>query len=481
MDHESIPAIETTGLQHRAEKGFRSAPRWLCLFVGLLAAACNPNGETGSDNGLFESAQPARNLVLITLDTTRHDIIGAYGHPEPFTPNVDAVAARGLVFENAYSTAPFTGPAHASILTGQHPSTHGIIYNGSRVMAKIDTGSTSLAEHLAALGFATGAVVSNGVLHERYGFARGFSSYTFHNEAQPDDKGGSAEGVRDLAVEWLDTVGDERFFLWVHFIEPHLPYVVSEAVQQKFQLEDRFIDIQAAKHTPRPRLQRIYGGDVYEADLGVGAVLDHLKALGRLEETLVVITSDHGEYLHEHGLLDHSRLYEPVLHVPLVIAGPGVAAGGRRTELVSVIDLPDTITDGLGLAPLASSQGTSQWGRSDGRGADRAVFAEWRHYRMVLEPDRVNPNTDFLVSAQQGKTKVILPALEGGRPQLFDLAEDRGEVVNRYEQRPELATHLVTLHRDHVSEDLPRGILGPDGVELDGTTIDMLRELGYVE
>ena len=447
-------------------------PSVLVLATALLLTACAPATHP----------EPARSVVLITLDTTRHDLMGAYGDPGGFTPRIDAVGARGLVFENAYSTAPFTGPAHASILTGQHPSTHGIVYNGSRVMARLGAASTSLAEHLRARGFATGAVVSNGVLHQRYGFARGFDSYVFHNDAQPGDQGGSAAGVRRHAIGFLDSVPGERpFFLWAHFIEPHLPYVVDEEVQRHLGLEDRDVPIEVAIGLPTDRLRRVYGGELWETDVEVGAILDHLEARGRLDETLVVITADHGEYLHEHGLLDHSLLYDEVLHVPWIMAGPGVLPGSHRTEPVSVIDIPDTLTDGLSMDRMASSQGFSQWGRADGSAADRAVFAEWRHYRMLLAPDKVQPATDFLVSVQQNGAKLILPVLGDGRAELFDHRSDPDELDNVVAQRRLLAGELAEVHRLHVAADLPHGILGADDVVIDESSMEMLRRLGYVD
>jgi arylsulfatase A-like enzyme len=442
------------------------------LAIVLSVAACAPTTRPAR----------ARNVVLITLDTTRHDIIGVYGDPAGFTPRIDAVAARGVVFDNAYSTAPFTGPAHASILTGQHPSTHGIVFNGSRVMAKISTESISLAEHLRARGFATGAVVSNGVLHERYGFARGFDSYAFYNDAQPGDQGGSAAGVRHHAIEFLDSVsGDRPFFLWAHFIEPHLPYVVSEEVQRRFGLDDRTMPIEEAKDASAERLRRVYGGEVYETDAEVGAILDHVEVLGRLEETLVVITADHGEYLQEHGLLDHSLLYDEVLHIPWIMAGPGIKPGSRHPDPVSVIDIPDTVTDALAIDAMPSSQGVGQWRRQDGVAADRPVFAEWRHYRMILAPDEVRPATDFLVSVQQRGYKLILPVLADSRRQLFDLTDDPGEMENLILERTALAEELTAIHRRHVATDLPHGILGAEGVEIDESSMEMLRQLGYVD
>jgi arylsulfatase A-like enzyme len=163
------------------------------------------------------------------------------------------------------------------------------------------------------------------------------------------------------------------------------------------------------------------------------------------------------------------------------MAGPGVAAGERAPRPVSVIDIPDTVCDALGIDRMASSQGTSQWRRPVGFEPDRAVFAEWRHYRLVLDPDKVDPRVDFLVSVQLEGAKLILPMLPGGRPMLFDHESDPDEMVNVVDDRPELAQRLASVHRRHVDDDLPLGLLGAAGAELDDESLDMLRELGYID
>ena len=145
------------------------------------------------------------------------------------SPNIDRLAERSIVFERAYSTAPFTAPSHASILTSQHPSTTGVIYNGHRARVSIAAKSTTLAEHLDEAGFTTAAVVSAGPLDEKYGFSRGFREFTRIGQGQHNDMGGAGASVNATAEEWLlsrrEKEGNERFFLWLHYFDPHLPDV----------------------------------------------------------------------------------------------------------------------------------------------------------------------------------------------------------------------------------------------------------------
>ena len=451
----------------------------LIVFLVMLSVAAGC-GSRGADPAEESGSRPAKNLVLVTLDTVRADFLGAYGHPDRLTLHLDALASRGLVFANAYSTAPFTGPAHASILTGQHPSTHGIIYNGHRVAADIEDTSVTLAEHLSNLGFKTGAVVSSGVVSAKFGFGRGFDWFRQIEEAQPEDKGGWAGFVTDAAIDWLRLQKGERFFLWLHFIEPHLPYVVGVDVAERLNLEDRNVPIDVGKTLPTQRLRRVYGGDLFETDRELGRFLNHLKISGLDDDTLMVVTADHGEYLHEHGgMMDHSQLFDQVLHVPLIFAGPGVPIGERRSDVVSVVDIVPSLLETMQLTKLPTAQGVSLW--HAGEREPHPVFAEWRSYRMVTMPERSKPSVDFLLSVQLGDTKLIRPVLMPERTMVFSLSEDPLETENLVTRSPGLADRLSTILDEHLAEDLPRGLLGVENVHIDDSSAEMLRALGYIE
>ncbi len=444
------------------------------LAATLLVVSCG--AQTGVEDHLG-----AANVLLITLDTTRADFLGVYGHSESVTPHLDGLAARGVVFENAYSTAPFTGPAHASILTSQHPSTHGIVYNGHCVSAEIAGESATLAEYFHKLGFTTGAVVSSGVLHSKYGFDRGFETYHLIKTTQPGDEGGWSGSVSDKAIQWLEEHRGGRFFLWVHYIEPHLPYVVSSEVKQQLKLEDAEVSRQVGLKLPTERLRRSYGGDIFEADVALGRLLDYLASTGLTETTLMAVTSDHGEYLHEHGrMMDHSQLYDQVLHVPLIFSGPGLPQSERRSGLVSVIDVVPTILDALQLPPLPTAQGSNILDPGYPIDSKRAVFAEWRAYRMITNPEETQNSTDFLVSVQVGSNKLIRSVLSG-KQRLFCLADDPLETNNLVDEDPELTEHLSTLLNQHITHGLPRGLLGSNHIEIDEESAMMLRNLGYIE
>lgn len=431
------------------------------------------------------SSQPVppsnTNVVLITMDTTRADFLGVYGFAQPVSPNIDRLAARGTVFDAAYSTAPLTAPAHASILTSQHPSVHGILFNGHRVRAKIGRSSVTLAEHLSMNGWRTGAVVSAAVLGERYNFNRGFSYFERVLGSQEVEDGDRAIPVTDRAIKWLRRDTPAPFFLWVHYFDPHLPYEVTEETQQAFDIQDRKIRKREAAGISTDRIRQIYRGEIFETDAAIGRLLSHIERSSGDEDTLVILTADHGEYLHEHGgMIGHSRLFEQVLRVPLIMAGPGVPQMERRASMVSVIDIAPTILEALGVSPLPHAQGTSYWGFPS-ETTDRPVFAEWRDYNLVLHPDRVKDETDFQISVQVGATKLILPILSMKNAAVYDLLQDPTESENLIHSNEPLASRLRSLLDLHVQKDLPDGLKLAEQVELADSDKQMLRALGYIE
>ena len=264
--------------------------------------------------------EPARHVVLITIDTLRADHVGAYGASTARTPTLDGLARDGVRFERAWAPAPVTLPSHASLLTGQYPPAHGSRHNGMPVSATVPT----LATVLKAAGFDTGAFVSAFPLDRRFGLARGFDVYDDElprtSEGRPLNERPGADTI-DRAIAWLKGRGASRVFLWVHLFEPHAPY-----------------------GTPGPgsSAQARYAEEVATADSEVGRLLAALA--DRASTTLVVASSDHGEAFGEHGELGHSIfVYDTTLHVPLVMRGPGVPGGTRVAGDVSLIDVSPTV------------------------------------------------------------------------------------------------------------------------------------------
>ncbi len=271
------------------------------------------------------SVVPKPNVVLVTIDTLRADHVGAYGAPPGSTPALDALASEGLRFENAISPVPLTRPAHASLFTGLYPPEHGIHDN---LPAKLDSSVPTLATRFKEAGYHTAGFAGSFLLGRGSGLERGFDVFGDGSISGRADLVGSkaerrAEAVAAEALEFLSTA-KPPFFLWVHFYDPHAPYDPPGAFAGKG-----------------------YRGEIAYADSQVGRIVEGLRSRGFLDSTLVVATADHGEGLGDHGEDEHGALvYEETLRVPLIVRGPGIAAGRLEREPVSLVDIAPFLLGG---------------------------------------------------------------------------------------------------------------------------------------
>ncbi|HTK28216.1 MAG TPA: sulfatase, partial [Vicinamibacterales bacterium] len=240
------------------------------------------------------------NLLLITIDTLRRDRVGAFGGTGGLTPHLDALAASGLRFTDAYASAPLTLPSHASIFTAVSPPVHGIRTNG---LLRLGPSLPTLATILHDRGYRTGAFVGAFVLDARFGLNRGFDVYDdrYGEHHEGDETEGAerrAEDVVKPAAAWI-SAGSSPYFAWVHLYDPHEPYRAPEPF--------------ASQHAP-------YDAEVAYTDAMVGRLFDSLQAAGRLDRTLVVVSADHGESLGEHGERTHGVfVYDVTTRVPWII------------------------------------------------------------------------------------------------------------------------------------------------------------------
>jgi arylsulfatase A-like enzyme len=375
----------------RRERPSRGAAGWALLL--LLAVSC---------------ARPAPpSVLLITLDTTRADRLGCYGRSGADTPRLDALARRGVLFEQAYATTPLTLPSHASILTGTYPLYHGVRDNGSY---RLDPRLTSLAELFAERGYRTGAFVGAYPVASHFGLAQGFEIFD-------EDFTGSgrqrrltfserpAERVVEAAGGWLGTLEDgEQFFAWVHVFDPHFAYAPPEPYATRYRDDP-------------------YQGEIAYVDHCLGRLFDRLVGLGRLETTLVVVVADHGEALGQHGEGTHSPLiYNSTMWVPLLIAGPRIPPSGRLPTTVSLIDIVPTLTELADLPTPDEVQGVSLvplW-----RGAQlapRAVYLE------TLRPRLHYGWSDLRGVVANGWKLIEAPEAGGSAFELYNVVEDPEE------------------------------------------------------
>src|SRR6266571_3746309 len=316
----------------RAADGEGRVTRARLAVLALLGAACGRSPE----------ARPTpRHLVLVTIDTLRADRLGCYGSTSVATPNLDRLAREGALAEDATVHVPLTRPSHVTIFTGLYPAEHGVRDNVSPSLAPA---VPVLAEVLQKSGFATAAFVSSIVVSRQSGLARGFETYSDRFQVEADDARfldqiqRRGDGPTAEAIAWLEAPRAGRRFVWLHLYDPHEPYEPPEPY--------------ASRYAGRP-----YDGEVAWSDELVGRLDAALERVGLGKDTLLVVTSDHGEGLGEHGEEAHGYfVYEATLRVPLLARGPGVPPGTRVPTTFRSVDLLPTLLDVLGVPPPAGAR-----------------------------------------------------------------------------------------------------------------------------
>lgn len=417
------------------------------LWLALAAAAC--------------AAPPpvpppvARHLVLVTIDTLRADRLGCYGSRNVATPHLDRLAAEGAMALHATVHVPLTRPSHTSIFTGLLPAEHGIRDNVSPTLA---ADVPTLAPMLRAAGFRTGAFVSSIVLSRQSGLNRGFDEYSDRFEIDGDDARflntiqRPGDVVMKEALAWIQSAGDGRFFAWIHLYDPHDPYEPPEPY--------------ASRYADRP-----YDGEVAWSDELVGRLDAALERLGLRGQTLLVVTSDHGEGLGEHGEAVHGFfVYESTLHVPLLLRGPGIPPGGRLSVTARSVDLLPTLLDLLG---LARPSGLRLSGRSLApplRGG--AALSEEPAYAESLLP-LLHYGWSDLRALRDGRWKYI----QAPRPELYDLDADPGETRNLAGEMPPRAEALRNGLAAHLARERE---VKTDAAGVPADLLEKLGALGYL-
>jgi arylsulfatase A-like enzyme/Tfp pilus assembly protein PilF len=447
------------------------ARRWL-VWVPILGVALGAagaagwwtfssrpaRGASGAELGVLAGDGPAGplNLVVITLDTTRADRIGAYGSRDVDTPALDGLAREGVLFEQAVAVAPLTLPAHSSIFTGRFPPEHGVRDNGGFFL---DDAQVTLAEVLRARGYRTGGFIAAYVLDSKWGVSQGFDTY-FDDFDLGESRGMSigaiqrpANEVADRALPWMQDTKDKPFFAWIHFYDPHTPYRPPEPY--------------ATRYKGRP-----YNGEVAFVDSQVGRVIDQLKSMGIYDRTVVVVMGDHGESLGDHGEGQHGFfIYNSVTHVPFMIRAPYDRMQGRRIgDPVRSVDVMPTVLDLLGIPTPKEVTGASLVPLMTGSAAELALDA----YSESLYPLHHYGWSD-LRALRAGRYKVI----DAPRPELYDVDDDPTETSNLYEQRRALGDSMIAQLRkreqafERTEAPLPAGDVDPEARA-------RLAALGYV-
>jgi arylsulfatase A-like enzyme/Flp pilus assembly protein TadD len=449
-------------LKSQADIGTQGRPRAVArrrLLPAALLLACVV--LCGTMLAAPASAAPP-NVVLITIDTVRSDHVGCYGDQDAHTPNLDALAREGVLFQTAVTSVPLTFPSHCSILTGTYPTLHGVRDNLGYTFGG---DPPTIAMLLKARGYETAAFVSAEVLDTQRGLNRGFDTYSspFHRRmgwnkplvADPGELRRPAEKVVQDALSWMSSQprGREKpFFIWIHFYDAHLPY--SPPPQFRAML-------------PNP-----YDAAIAYADNCVGTFLTYLKDHGLYDATLVVAASDHGESFGEHGEHAHGYfIYDTTLLVPLVIKPPARAgiAPRRVNTPVRTIDIAPTLLQMLGLPSASSMQGASllslMLGKLSGSTSSAAYCESYYPNEFGWSPLRALRTDRFKY-------------IDAPKPELYDLKTDPQELHNLYATQHATALELKSQFDALVARVTPKQL--PPRSAVSAGDIEALASLGYV-
>ncbi len=379
------------------------------ILIFSLLVGCNSKNQ--------EQASARPNIILISLDTLRADRLGLYGYERNTSPNLDKFSKEAAIFENASSVTSWTLPAHVSMLSGLYPSSHKVTQKkGNKISEKTKLLAEILKENkYRTFGFANGGYVSS-----HYGFKRGFEEYPrsgpkgIKNDDQEvralhKEKGGTGVGLYRAKEKISELNNKEPFFIFVHTYDIHCPFHPPEPYYSKFITNSR-TDIDSSKCVQYEESENLtreqvwtlsdrYDGNIAWADNTLGEFFDWFDQTEASKNTYVIITSDHGEEFFEHGFVDHANsLYKELVHVPLIVRGPGIQSRHFK-ETVSLVDIVPTVLELLGINWQGESDGAS-YASLLKSGKSKNKLPEWR----LAELDRGK----VLRSAYDDKSNMIL-------------------------------------------------------------------------
>lgn len=461
----------------------------------------------------------ATNVLLIILDTVRADRLSCYGHNRPTTPNLDQIASRGVRFENFYANSSWTLASHASLFTGLYPAAH----RATQETLRLSDGPTTLAEVFGKAGYQTFGASTNSVVSKSSGLARGFDEFVevfrseYKTRVTEEGKGGH---INNIAFEDFlsGSDRDRPFFAFVNYIAAHLPYAPVEPHRSQLldanirgELVARGVELRMTDHYQDESvtdedfnvLSQLYDGELNFLDQYVADLLAALYRDGRLSNTLVVITSDHGENIGDHGHFAHVfNVYNTLLRIPLIVVFPDQAQAGQiRRDTSQLLDLFPTILRYCGISYDAPPAGRDLFARN-AESEKPVIMAEYYYPRQVLsvfdsvavadDPLKFVPFMRRLRTVQNSDMKLIVGS--DGAEELYRVSEDPYETSNlidhfdQREQKEVLSKTLSALLKKHhgdtpIEPPPPVGwmVEGFEDVISDPELLEQLRALGYIK
>lgn len=450
--------------------------------IGVLS--CGPAAEP-----------PKYNVLLITLDTMRADHLGCYGYEKPTSPRLDALARESVVFDLAIVQAAVTPVSHASILTGLEPYNHGLRVLHGLVGNRLEEKQTTLAEVWRKTGAPTAAFVSAFPVTAAFGLEQGFQHF---DENFPNSSGEGlvskrgmvntgqsqrrADATTEAAAAWLRTNADggDPFLMWVHYFDPHDPMMVPPKGFMDKQLNSAF---RPATDGKADLMRSVYDCEVQYMDAHLGRLLDAFKELGIMENTIVVVVSDHGEGLGDHDWWTHGVLYQEQIRVPLIIRIPGIPGDVRVPSMVRSIDLMPTILEEAGVAkkiwPEMDGQSLAEALRSGKLSQPRTAYSESVNMLNYSRNDTTgyrDSKNDKHYCLIEGQSKLIYHQIRPAENEFFDLTADPLELENLAPQKTAAYDNLL---RDLSGLKVFSSIM-PGMTDTDLERAKKLKSLGYV-
>jgi arylsulfatase A-like enzyme len=425
-------------------------------------------------------------VILITFDTLRADHLGCYGYARPTSPNLDAFSKTADLYSRAAASSPWTVPTHASLLTGKFPFEHGAHTFETKPGAEMNVdvlayGHTTLAEVLFDEQYDTVAFVANAAfLNPHWQMNRGFSVYTW---ARLD-----AKGLNERVFAWLETAGKRPFFLFLNYMDTHRPYntapveglLETPASRDKGLLDSLYAEVMPGTGpVPADLVRKVvdqYDTAVANADRQFGSLVERLKARGLYDNTLIVVTSDHGEFFGEHHLVEHSKdVYQEVLWVPLLIKNPGQAGPRTVATVTSSVDIPSLVLSRLPRERAARHAPAFPYSPGN-----HLVISEIYYTRIkdLQHPVWGHRFDRVRTAVFQWPYKYIHSS--DGNHELFHLEDDPAESRNRIGEDPARARRILFRLRQFQAERNRAG--APESrPPLSEEQIELLRSLGYVD
>lgn len=467
------------------------------LVVLLLATSLSKSRGRQKTDDDGSSPKPP-NIILFSLDTLRRDFLGAYGYPEPITPNIDRIAARGLLFERAISQSSWTLPAHFSLLTGLYPGSQMIRFAPDH-NCKIRQDVLTVPEILSSAGYLTAAFTGGGYMSAGRGLGQGFEVF--------QSQGRRFEDNLEAVLDWLSANPEQPFFLFLHNFNAHRPYTPPHSIYARFvtdvppncagvSLSNKDFKTRAAQNCfgaavsrwPRgvdPRsveyLRNLYAAEVFYLDSLVGKVVERLRSLEILSGTILLVTSDHGDELFDHGGIDHVKtLYQELIHVPLILSGPEIPEGRRVLSPVELVDIAPTLLDLAGVDHPVDFVGASLLSVAS-QTADHArpVFAATAYDSQ--RPAFQRYPYDFKATVLVGDWKLIFKRRPDGERdlELYNLRVDPEEISEVSSHEASKVDELSRLLMPWISDMRRRNYCTQE--ELEAETREDLKALGYLD